>query len=351
MPLQSGARLGPYEILEPIGSGGMGEVYRGHDPRLDRAVAIKVLAGDFSTDAQRVHRFEQEARAAATLNHPHIVAVYDVGQHEGVPYIVSELLEGETLRERLRTGPVPPRKAIEYAIQIARGLTAAHDKGIVHRDLKPENIFITLDGRAKILDFGLAKLIETGAPLVRSSPHTASMTQLPTVPPDTLPGVVLGTIGYMSPEQVRGTNADHRADIFAFGAILYEMLSGQRAFAGATPADTMTAILREDPPDLPASERHIPAGLVRIVDRCLEKKFQLALPVSERSGFCAGIGIERVRIGHCDRRRHARTDARAAGLGHRRAVRRRRHRARGAAISLERDGARACDPRDRSAAG
>ena len=271
MPLQPGARLGPYEILEPIGSGGMGEVYRGHDPRLDRAVAIKVLAGDYSTDAERVQRFEQEARATATLNHPHIVAVHDVGQHEGVPYIVSELLEGETLRERLRTGPVPPRKAIEYAIQIARGLSAAHDKGIVHRDLKPENIFITLDGRAKILDFGLAKLIEAGAPLVRSGLHTASMTGLPTAAPNTIAGVVLGTIGYMSPEQVRGTNADHRADIFAFGAILYEMLSGQRAFAGATPADTMTAILREDPPDPPESEPRIPPGLVRIVDRCLEK--------------------------------------------------------------------------------
>jgi eukaryotic-like serine/threonine-protein kinase len=261
MGLLPGARLGPYEITGLIGAGGMGEVYRGHDPRLDRAVAIKVLAGDFSADAQRVQRFEQEARAAATLNNPHIVAVHDVGQHEGVPYIVSELLEGETLRQRLHGGPVPPRKAIEYAIQIARGLSTAHDKGIIHRDLKPENIFITLDGRAKILDFGLAKLIEPDTPFAHSGPHTASVTRLRTAAPDTVPGVVLGTIGYMSPEQVRGTTADHRADIFAFGAILYEMLSGQRAFTGATPADTMTAILKEDPPDLPAAERHIPPGL------------------------------------------------------------------------------------------
>ena len=262
MSLASGTRLGPYEVVAAIGAGGMGEVYRARDARLGRDVAIKVLPAGLSSDPDRLARFEQEARAAAALNHPNILAVYDIGTHDRAPYIVSELLEGETLREQVSGLAV--RKAIDFAIQVAHGLAAAHEKGIVHRDLKPENIFITSDGRLKILDFGLAKLTQP-------EPAFAGASVLPTTPPQTLPGVVLGTIGYMSPEQVRGVAADHRADIFALGAILYEMLSGKRAFTGDTPMDAMTAILKEDPPALPIAARQIPAALERIVGRCLEK--------------------------------------------------------------------------------
>jgi Tol biopolymer transport system component len=265
MALIPGARLGPYEVTAQIGVGGMGEVYRARDLRLGRDVAIKVLPSAFSSDAERLRRFEQEARAAAALNHPNILAVYDLGTHENAPYIISELLDGETLRERLqRGGALPVRRAIDYAIQIARGLSAAHERGIVHRDVKPENIFITSDGRAKILDFGLAKLTER-------DPLGAGVSAVPTTPPDTLAGVVLGTIGYMSPEQVRGLVADHRSDIFSFGAVLYELCSGQRAFRGDTSADTMTAVLKEDPPDPATADRQLPPALLRILDRCLEK--------------------------------------------------------------------------------
>jgi serine/threonine protein kinase/Tol biopolymer transport system component len=264
MSLAPGVRLGAYEISALIGAGGMGAVYRAHDSRLGRDVAVKVLHPAFAADPERIQRLEQEARAAAALNHPNILAVHDVGQHDSSPYIVSELLEGQTLRERLHAGAMPVRKAVEYAIQIAHGLAAAHETGIVHRDVKPENIFVTADGRVKILDFGLAKLTQLEGALAGAS-------ALPTTWPDTLPGVVLGTIGYMAPEQVRGLPADHRSDIFAFGAVLYEMLSGQRAFRGDTTVDTMTAILKEDPADLPAAERHIPPALARIVGRCLEK--------------------------------------------------------------------------------
>jgi Tol biopolymer transport system component len=245
----------------------MGEVYRARDSRLGRDVAVKVLPPAFSADTDRLQRFEQEARAAAALNHPNILAVYDVGTHDGAPYIVSELLDGETMRERLsqtQTG-LPVRKATEYAAQIAHGLAAAHEKGIAHRDLKPENIFITSDGRVKILDLGLAKLTQKEDPF-------GSATNVPTTPRfETQPGMLLGTMGYMAPEQVRGQAADHRADIFSFGVILYEMLSGRRAFHGATTADTITAILKGDPPDLPVVEHHIPPALERIVGRCLEK--------------------------------------------------------------------------------
>ena len=264
MPLTTPSHLGPYEILSLIGAGGMGEVYRARDPRLGRDVAIKVLPSAFSGDAERLHRFEQEARAAAALNHPNILAVYDIGSHNGSLYIVSELLEGENLGERAKGSALLVRKAVDYAVQIAHGLAAAHEKGIVHRDLKPANVFITTDGRVKILDFGLAKLTER-------EPTMSSASMIPTALPPTVPGMVLGTVGYMSPEQVRGQTADHRADIFAFGAILYEMLSGHRAFAGDTVADTMTAIFKEDPVDLPTAERHIPPALARIVDRCLGK--------------------------------------------------------------------------------
>jgi Tol biopolymer transport system component len=242
----------------------MGEVYRARDPRIGRDVAVKVLPASFSSDADRLKRFEQEARAAGLLNHPNITAVYDVGTQDGSPYVVTELLEGETLRSRLAVGALPARKAIDYAIQIARGLAAAHEKGIVHRDLKPENLFVTKDGRVKILDFGLAKLKPTeGA--------AGGETNLPTGSLGTEPGLVLGTMGYMSPEQVRGKPADQRSDIFAFGAILYEMLSGKRAFHGDTAADTITAILTKEPPELSETNRNFPPGLERVVRHCLEK--------------------------------------------------------------------------------
>jgi Tol biopolymer transport system component len=258
-----GSRLGPYEIVAPIGAGGMGEVWRARDPRLGREVAIKVLPASFSADADRLRRFEQEARAAGILNHPNLTAVHDIGTHEGAPYVVQELLEGETLRSTLAGGKLSTRKAIDYSLQIVHGLAAAHEKGIVHRDLKPENIFVTNDGRVKILDFGLAKLTHTE--------DKNQATNLPTEAAGTEPGVVLGTLGYMSPEQVRGKPADARSDIFSFGAILYEMLSGRRAFYGDSAADTMSAILKEDPPDISVTNQSVPPGLDRIVRHCLEK--------------------------------------------------------------------------------
>jgi Tol biopolymer transport system component len=263
MALTSGMKLGPYEVQSALGAGGMGEVYRAHDSRLDRTVAIKVLPASFSADRDRLQRFATEARAAAALNHPNILSIFDIGDNNGAPYVVSELLEGETLRDRLRSGPLPPRKAIDCALQVARGLAAAHEKGIVHRDLKPENLFLTNDGRVKILDFGLAKL-------TNPEPQSGSA-EAPTVQAATEPGLVMGTVGYMSPEQVRGKAADPRSDIFAFGAILYEMISGKRAFHGETTADTMSAILKEEVPDLSETARNVPPGLERIVQHCLEK--------------------------------------------------------------------------------
>ncbi len=263
MGLDAGTRLGPYEIVAPLGAGGMGEVYRARDERLGRDVAIKVLPASFTADAERLRRFEHEARAAGALNHPGITAVFDVGTHEGAPFVVEELLEGETLRSALAGGRLPTRKAVDYAIQVARGLAAAHEKGIVHRDLKPENIFVTRDGRAKILDFGLAKLTGAG--------DVTAATSLPTATKDTQPGALVGTLAYMSPEQVRGQPADARSDIFSFGVILHEMLSGTRPFRGDSAADTMSAILREDPPDLSATNRNVSPGLERVVRHCLEK--------------------------------------------------------------------------------
>ncbi|MGE5413152.1 MAG: serine/threonine-protein kinase, partial [Syntrophomonadaceae bacterium] len=262
MTLAAGSRLGPYEILSAIGAGGMGEVYRAKDPRLGREVAIKVLPASFSQDADRLRRFEQEAKAAGILNHPNITAVYDIGtnQGDGAPFVVQELLEGETLRSELSGGRLPPRKAIDYSIQIAHGLAAAHEKGIVHRDLKPENLFVTKDGRVKVLDFGLAKLTQIDG--------SGSTSRLPTA---TEPGIVMGTLGYMSPEQVKGESADGRSDIFALGAILYEMLSGRRAFEGGSTGEAMAAILKEDPPDLSQSNRNVSPGLERLVRHCLEK--------------------------------------------------------------------------------
>jgi hypothetical protein len=266
MPLSSGTKLGPYEIQSPLGAGGMGEVYRARDTRLDRMVAVKVLPSSFAADADRLQRFEREARSVAALNHPNILAVHDIGTHEGAPYMVCELLEGETLRERLQGGVLSSRKAVEIAVQIAQGLAAAYDKGIIHRDLKPENIFLTKDGRVKILDFGLAKMAHTG-PEVNSSVQTLTSADISL----TEAGQVLGTAGYMSPEQVRGLVIDHRSDIFVFGAILFEMLSGQRAFRHDTAAETMTAILKEDLPELTELNRSISPALDRIVRHCLEK--------------------------------------------------------------------------------
>ncbi len=275
MTLIPGTKLGPYEIVAPLGAGGMGEVYRAKDARLGRDVALKILPESFAGEGDRLRRFEQEARAVAALNHPNILAVFDIGQQQGSPFLVSELLEGESLRVALDRGALPQRKTIEYGVQIAHGLAAAHEKGIVHRDLKPENIFVTKDGRIKILDFGLAKLAQkTGAEpgeLTLTSEHTAA-------------GVVLGTASYMAPEQVRGETADARTDIFAFGAVLYEMLSGSRAFRRETTAETMTAVLKNDPPELSGSGRAVSPTLERIVRRCLEKnpeqRFQSARDLS-----------------------------------------------------------------------
>ena len=239
MALSTGERLGPYEIHGLIGKGGMGEVYRARDTRLGRTVAIKVLPAEFSAQEERLRRFEQEAQVLGALNHPNLLAIHDVGSQNGTHFLVSELLEGESLGERLQAGALPVRKAMDLGVQIATGLAAAHEKGIVHRDIKPDNIFLTRDGRAKILDFGLAK--QSGA---ERSGESATITAV------TDPGMVLGTAGYMSPEQVRGKPADARSDIFSFGAILYEMVAGLRAFQGESSIETMNAILKEDPPPI-----------------------------------------------------------------------------------------------------
>jgi serine/threonine protein kinase/dipeptidyl aminopeptidase/acylaminoacyl peptidase len=287
MALTSGTKLGPYEILLPIGAGGMGEVYRARDTRLGREVAIKVLPESLANDADRLRRFEQEARTIAALNHPNILGIHDIGTHDGAPFLVSELLEGQTLREKLESGPLPVRRAIEYALGIATGLAAAHEKGIVHRDLKPENVFITRDGRVKVLDFGLAKLVR---------PEESHETVATLASPATLPGTVMGTVGYMSPEQVKGGASDARSDIFSFGAVLYEMLSGKRAFKRDTSAETMTAILREEPAELSDTGWQGPPALQRILVRCLEKnverRFQsasdLAFAIESLSGSSSG---------------------------------------------------------------
>src|SRR5438270_3293145 len=258
MPLAPGTKISQYEVLSPLGAGSMGEVYRARDSRLDREVAIKVLPELVSLDPERLLRFEQEAKAAAALNHPNILAVYQMGTFLGMPYLVSELLEGKTLTEVIRRTPVALRKAIDFGVQIARGLAAAHEKGIVHRDLKPDNLFVTKDGRVKILDFGLAKVIQP-----KGSANLAATI--------TLPGVALGTIGYMSPEQVRGHSTDQRADMFALGAILYEMVMGKQTFRRPTSADTISAILNEEPPAISDLAPDTPATLEKLIRRCLEK--------------------------------------------------------------------------------
>lgn len=288
----SGAKVGDYEVRELIGSGGMGQVYCARDVRLARDVAIKVLPSFLTRDPERLQRFEQEARAAAALNHPNIVAVYQMGVFQGAPFLVTELLQGSNLRELMRSGPISWRTAVDYGVQVAHGLSAAHSKGIIHRDLKPENVFVTQDGRAKILDFGLAKLAGP-SPAGAAGPLTEA-------------GIVMGTVGYMSPEQVRGQALDYRSDFFAFGAIVYEMLCGHRAFQRPTPADSMSAILNEDPPGLSQLSTAVPAGLQRAVRRCLEKipekRFQsasdlaFALDALSDSGMSAAIGASSPRL-------------------------------------------------------
>ena len=288
LALGIGTRLGDYEVLSVLGSGGMGEVYRARDLRLDRDVAIKVLPSFLCSDAKRMRRFEQEARATAALNHPNILAVHQMATYEGAPYLVSELLQGATLREELKRGPLPLSIALDYGVQIARGLTAAHEKGIVHRDLKPENLFVTKNGLVKILDFGLAKLTQC----YHGSEHSST-----TLGSETEAGVVLGTVGYMAPEQVRGEAADHRADIFAFGVILYEMLAGKRAFQKLTPPETMTAILNETPSDISKVVPNLSTAWQRVVQRCLakdpEQRFQSA---SDLAGELGALSDPRVSI-------------------------------------------------------
>ncbi|HSO73548.1 MAG TPA: protein kinase, partial [Blastocatellia bacterium] len=284
MTINSGTRLSHYEIISPIGAGGMGEVYRARDTRLGREVAIKVLPAAFSQDADRLQRFEKEARATSALNHPNILTIYDIGtpstESGGAPYIVAELLEGAELRAQLNEGAIAPRKAIDYAQQIVRGLAAAHEKGIVHRDLKPGNLFVTKDGRVKILDFGLAKL--------KPQAFAGGVnTEAPTAPLDaeTESGVILGTVGYMSPEQVRGERVDHRSDIFSFGAILHEMLSGKRAFQRGTPVETMSAILNEELPELSDINEGIAQEMGRVVRHCLEKRPERRFQTASDLGF------------------------------------------------------------------
>jgi hypothetical protein len=282
MRVAAGSRIGPYEIVSLLGSGGMGEVYRARDQRLNRTVAIKVLPSEFAADADRLQRFEQEARAAAAVSDPNIVAIYDVGTFEAQPYLVSELLDGRDLRAVLSDGPLPWRRAAEIARQIASGVAAAHRRGIVHRDLKPENVFVTRDGHIKILDFGLAKLTE---PLNRDGATTTAI------------GIVLGTVGYMSPEQARGLPADQRSDIFSFGSLLYELLAGTPAFGGASSIETMSAIIKDDPPDLSGRAPAAPPSLVRVVERCLQKspddRFQsaadLRFAIEQASGVSAAV--------------------------------------------------------------
>ena len=263
MTLAPGTRLGTYEVLSPLGAGGMGEVYRARDSKLKRDVAIKVLPESLAANPEALARFEREALAVAALSHPNILSIFDFGAQDGVSYAVMELLEGETLRERLDAGLIPQKQVVDYALQAARGLAAAHEKGIVHRDLKPENLFITRDGHLKILDFGLAKRTEKA--------EKGTETSAPTDLKQTGPGVVMGTMGYMSPEQVRGLPLDHRSDIFSFGAVLYEMLSGKQAFKRDTASDTIAAIMRDEPPNLSDSGRAISPALDHVVQLCLEK--------------------------------------------------------------------------------
>jgi tetratricopeptide (TPR) repeat protein len=314
--LAAGSRLGPYEIIGPLGAGGMGEVYRARDPRLGREVAVKVLAPAVGADPERLRRFEQEARAASALNHPNVLTVFDTGAQDGTAYLVTEVLDGETLRDRLAGGALPVRRAVEITLQAARGLAAAHERGIVHRDLKPENLFLTRDGRLKILDFGLAKL-------QGGSGSASELTVAPTALAGTEPGMVMGTVGYMAPEQVLGRPADHRADIFALGAVLYELLTGHRAFQAGSAVETLSAILKEEPPELERLHEELAPSLARIVRHCLEKApeqrfqsagdlaFDLEALASGETALSPRSGVARLRPG---RRRPLVLAAAAAAL-------------------------------------
>ena len=306
MPLSPGEHLGPYQIVAPLGAGGMGEVYKAKDTRLDRFVAVKVLPEQLAKDPDLLARFDREAKSVASLNHPNILALHDFARQGELAYAVMELLEGESLRARLAAGPIPPRKAVELAIQLARGLSAAHEKGVIHRDLKPENLWVTEDGRLKILDFGLAKQVLRSEGPVHSQLATevfgtggAGSTER---------GVVMGTVGYMSPEQVRGETVDARTDIFSFGAVLYEMLTGSRAFAKNSATETLAAILRDDPPEPETSGRAIPVGLSRIIHHCLEKnpgqRFRSAHDVAfALENLSSGSGVSTVEAGSAPRTR------------------------------------------------
>jgi eukaryotic-like serine/threonine-protein kinase len=310
--LPRGTRLGRYEIRSLLGSGGMGEVYRARDTALDRDVAVKILPEAFAADPQRLARFESEARAASALSDPHVVTVFDAGRQGGIPYFVSELVEGETLRVVLDSQKLSLRKLVDLSVQIASGLAAAHAQGIVHRDLKPDNVLISRSGIAKIADFGLAKLREAAGPhaLVASTAPTAQSAS-------TAEGVILGTVGYMAPEQVRGEHADTRADIFAFGCILYEMATGRRAFDGYSPIEKMASILRDDPPAIRGLDPSLPAELDRIVTHCLEKDSEQRFQSARDLAFALQVSNTA-----CDRVANRRTErwhparfAIALGLG------------------------------------
>lgn len=299
MPLAPGLRLGPYEILSPLGSGGMGEVYRARDSRLSRDVAIKILPAELCADPDRLQRFEQEARLLGSLNHPNLLAIYDVGNEQGLKYLVAELLEGKTLRERLNEGALSQRKVVDYSTRIANGLAAAHEKGIVHRDLKPENIFVTNDEQVKVLDFGLAKSLIEPAGSGPTMTHGAGATA---------PGTVMGTVGYMAPEQVRGQAVDSRSDIFSFGAMLYEMATGQRAFSRDSAVETMTSILKDEPPEIDLEKTKVSPGLERILRHCLEKnpadRFQSARDLGFALAALSGTGATAALAKVDDRTRH-----------------------------------------------
>src|SRR5262245_13357876 len=288
MPIAAGRRMGPYEVLDALGAGGMGEVYRARDPRLDREVALEVAPRGHSSDPDRLRRFRREAKALAALSHPNILAVHDADWSDGTAYAVFELLEGETLRQRLDRGPLPARKVVAWGAQICRGLGAAHARGIVHRDLKPENLAFAADGSIKILDFGLARFADAPGETGPRPKEGSTATQA---------GVVLGTSGYMSPEQARGLPPDARSDLFAVGAILYEMLAGRRAFEGPTAADTISDVLHRDPPAATAGPEPVPVCLERIVRRCLEKdpddRFQTARDLAfALESLCGSAGSE-----------------------------------------------------------